>query len=58
MGESFEIYFTGRVENGELQGIPRKKLSGQLKHLEGKDIELIIRKKKSIEAFSKIDSCG
>jgi len=46
MSEDFEIYMTGKVVNGEMQGIPRTRLREELKHFEGKPIELIVRRKK------------
>ncbi len=46
MSEDFQIYMTGKVVEGEMQGIPRKRLKEELRHFEGKPIELIIRRKK------------
>jgi len=44
--DSYEIYKTGKVTNGELVGISRKKLKEELAYFEGVNVELIIRKKK------------
>lgn len=46
MSESYEIWKSGKVLNGELVGISRKKLKEELAYFEGVGVELIIRKKK------------
>lgn len=51
MSESFEIYLTGKVSEGKLTGIPKKKLASDLKFFEGKSVELIIRKKKKYRSI-------
>lgn len=51
MSEEFEIWMFGKVEDGKLMGIPKKKLAQQLKHFEGKSIELTIRKKKKYRSI-------
>jgi hypothetical protein len=43
---SIELYFTARVENGKMINLNRDKLNTQIHYFEGKDIEIIIRKKK------------
>jgi len=43
---NYEIYFTGKVIGGELQGIPGEKFRHELKYFEGKSVELVIRKKR------------
>lgn len=42
----YEIYFTGKVVKGELQGIPKGKLREELKQFEDQSVELIIRRKR------------
>ena len=42
----FEIYFTAKVKDGVLEGLPRKKMKQQLLHFEGKQVEVIVRRVK------------
>lgn len=46
MSEDYTIYKTGKVVDGELQGISRQKLKAELGYFNGKPVELIIRKRK------------
>ena len=44
---AYQIHYTAKVsDQGVLMGIPKRKLSDELKHFSGKDVELIIRRKK------------
>jgi hypothetical protein len=48
---NYEIYFTGKVIGGELQGISKKMFQQELKYFEGRAVELIIRKKKKYRSI-------
>lgn len=44
--EKLELYFTATVDNGKITNLNRNKLSTQIKYFDGKDIEIIIRKRR------------
>ncbi len=47
MSEDYEIYKSGKVDDeGNILGLSRKTLKEELKYFKGKNIELIIRRKK------------
>ena len=51
MKDEYEIVYYGAVKDGQLTGIPKKKLQRELQYFEGVSVELIIRKKRKIRSY-------